>query len=156
MLALVVDGVSVSNTARILVYAQANAVQNGVYTVTNPGNASAGPVKWVLTRSTDTDTFGLASSTQLSEGSTFFVQDGDTGAGRTYTCNTQGTITFGTTNITFAQISSAQIYSAGTGLNLSNLTFSIANTAVTAAQYGNDGAVGQFTVNAQGQINKRS
>ena len=147
--ALVVDGVSVSNTARILVYAQANAVQNGVYTVTNPGNASA---QWVLTRSTDTDTFGLASSTQLSEGSTFFVSSGNTGAGRTYTCNTQGTITFGSTNITFAQISSSQIYAAGTGLNLANLTFSIANTAVTANTYGNDGAVGQFTVNAQGQI----
>jgi hypothetical protein len=152
--ALVIDGVSVSNTARVLVYAQANAVQNGVYTVTNPGAPDApGPgAKWVLTRSTDTDTYGLASSTELSEGSTFFVSSGNTGAGRTYTCNTQGTITFGTTNITFAQISSSQIYSAGTGLNLANLTFSIANTAVTAAQYGNDGAVGQFTVNAQGQL----
>jgi hypothetical protein len=32
--ALVVDGVTVSNTARVLVYAQSNAVQNGVYTVT--------------------------------------------------------------------------------------------------------------------------
>jgi len=147
--ALVVDGVSVANTARILVYAQANAVQNGVYTVTNPGNATA---QWVLTRATDADTFGLASPTKLGQGDAFFVSSGSTGAGRTYICNTSGTITFGTTNITFAQISSAQIYAAGTGLNLSNLTFSIANTAVTANTYGNDGAVGQFTVNAQGQL----
>jgi hypothetical protein len=147
--ALVVDGVSVSNTARILVYAQSNAVQNGVYTVTNPGNASA---QWVLTRSTDADTFGLTSSDNLGEGSTFFVSSGNTGAGRTYTCNTQGTITFGTTNITFAQISSSQIYAAGTGLNLANLTFSISNTAVTAATYGDSGNVAQVTVNAQGQL----
>jgi hypothetical protein len=147
--ALVVDGVSVSNTARILVYAQSNAVQNGVYTVTNPGNASA---QWVLTRATDADTFGLTSPDNLGEGSTFFVSSGDTGAGRTYTCNTPGTITFGTTDITFAQVSTSQIYSAGTGLNLSNLVFSISNTTVTAATYGDSGNVAQVTVNAQGQL----
>jgi len=147
--ALVVDGVSVSNTARVLVYQQANAVQNGVYTVTNPGNASA---QWVLTRATDADTYGVGDPNKLGQGDAFFVQSGNTGAGETYILNTVGTITFGSTNLTFAQISSAQIYAAGTGLNLANLTFSISNTAVTAAQYGNDGAVGQFTVNAQGQI----
>jgi hypothetical protein len=147
--ALVVDGISVANTARILVYAQANAVQNGVYTVTNPGNATA---QWVLTRATDADTFGLASPNKLGQGDAFFVQDGDTGAGRTYICNTTGTITFGSSNITFAQISSAQIYAAGTGLNLSNLTFSIANTTVVSGLYGDSATVPVIEVNAQGQL----
>jgi hypothetical protein len=152
--ALVVDGVTLSNTARVLVYQQSNAVHNGVYTVTNSGAPDApGPgAKWVLTRATDADTYGVGDPNKLGQGDAFFVQSGNTGAGETYILNTVGTITFGTTNLTFAQISSAQVYSAGTGLNLTNLAFSISNTAVTAAQYGNDGAVGQFTVNAQGQI----
>jgi len=150
----VADGVTPSVTNRILIYNQTNQIQNGIYTVTNVGAPdSPGPgSKWVLTRATDADTYGLADPNKLGTGDAFYVQSGNTGAGELYECNTPGTITFGTTNITFAQISSAQVYSAGTGLNLSNLTFSIANTAVTAAQYGNDGAVGQFTVNAQGQI----
>jgi hypothetical protein len=147
--ALVIDGVTMVVADRVLIYEQADATENGVYVVTNIGSDST---NWVLTRSDDTNTYGVDSPESLSEGSTFFVQSGNTGAGETYTCNTVGTIVFGTTDITFAQISSAQIYAAGTGLNLSNLTFSIANTAVTAAQYGNDGAVGQFTVNAQGQL----
>lgn len=147
--ALVVDGVSVSNTARILVYAQSNAVQNGVYTVTNPGNASA---QWVLTRATDADTFGLANPNTLGQGDAFFVTAGNTGAGRTYICNTSGTITFGSTNITFAQISSAQIYAAGTGLNLSNLTFSISNTTVVSGLYGDSATVPVIEVNPQGQL----
>ena len=147
--ALVIDGVTMVVADRVLVYEQTDATENGVYVVTDIGSGSS---NWVLTRSDDANTYGVDSPNSLSEGSTFFVQQGDTGAGETYTCNTEGVIIFGTTDITFAQISSAQIYSAGTGLSLTNTTFSIANTAVTAAQYGNDGAVGQFTVNAQGQI----
>ena len=151
--ALIIDGVTLSNTARVLVYTQANAVQNGVYTVTNPGNASA---QWVLTRATDADTYVIDSPTGLSEGSTFFVQDGDTGAGETYTCNTTGVITFGSTNITFAQISSAQIYSAGTGLSLTNTTFSISNTTVVSGLYGDSANVSVIEVNAQGQLTSAS
>jgi hypothetical protein len=151
--ALVIDGVSVSNTARVLVYAQANAVQNGVYTVTNPGNATA---QWVLTRATDANTFGLANPNTLGAGDAFFVTSGNTGAGRTYVCNTQGTITFGSSNITFAQISSAQIYAAGTGLNLSNLTFSVANTTVVSGLYGDSANVSVIEVNAQGQLTSAS
>jgi len=95
--------------------------------------------------------FCAASATALGEGSAVFVQQGATGAGETYVCNTTGTITFGTTNITFAQISSAQIYSAGTGLTLSGTQFSITNVG-TAGTYGSASSVPVLAINAQGQV----
>jgi hypothetical protein len=146
--ALVIDGVTVSVADRVLVYEQTTQTQNGVYVVTDVGSGST---NWVLTRSDDADTYGFAGPDTLSEGSTFFVQQGATGAGETYTCNTVGTITFGTTNITFAQISSAQIYSAGTGLTLTGTQFSITNTG-TAGTYGSASTVPVFVTNAQGQV----
>lgn len=146
--ALVVDGVTVNVADRVLVYEQTDQTQNGIYVVTDTGS---GATNWILTRSTDADTYVINSANGLSEGSTVFVQQGTTGAGETYTCNTSGTITFGTTNITFAQISSAQIYSAGTGLTLSGTQFSITNTG-TAGTYGSASNVPVFVTNAQGQV----
>lgn len=147
--ALTIDGKLMTVGKRVLIYNQTNAVQNGVYTVTVVGDGST---NWVLTRATDADTYGVNDSTKLDQGSTFFVTSGDTGAGETYTCTTTGVIVFGTTNITFVQISSAQVYSAGTGLTLTGTQFSISNTAVTAGAYGSASSVGTFTVNAQGQL----
>jgi hypothetical protein len=146
--ALVVDGVAVSVADRVLVYQQTTQTQNGIYVVTNVGSGST---NWILTRSSDADTYVINNAAGLSEGSTVFVQQGATGAGETYTCNTTGVITFGTTNITFAQISSAQIYSAGTGLTLSGTQFSITNTG-TAGTYGDAATVPVITTNAQGQV----
>ncbi len=89
--ALVIDGVTMAVNDRVLVYQQTTQTQNGVYVVTSIGSGST---NWVLTRSDDTDTYGFDSPNALSEGSTFFVQQGTTGAGETYTCNTVGVITF--------------------------------------------------------------
>jgi hypothetical protein len=147
--ALVIDGITMVVADRVLVYEQTDETQNGIYVVTSVGSGST---NWVLTRASDADTYVINNADGLSEGSTVFVQEGATGAGETYTCNTTGVITFGTTNITFAQISSAQIYSAGNGLTLSGTQFSITNTAVSAGSYGSADRVASFTVNSQGQI----
>ena len=147
--ALTIDGVLTTVGMRVLIYNQTNQTQNGVYTVTVVGNGST---NWVLTRATDADTYAPFSPNSLGQGDAFFVQAGNTGAGETYICNTVGTIVFGVTNITFVQLSSAQIYSAGTGLTLTGTVFSITNTAVTAGAYGSASSVGTFTVNAQGQL----
>ena len=122
--ALVIDGVTVATNDRVLVYEQTDQTQNGVYVVTDTGSGST---NWVLTRSTDTDSYGPSDPDALGAGDAFFVQQGNTGAGELYVCNTEGTITFGTTNITFTQIAATAVYTAGSGLALTGTVFS--NTA---------------------------
>lgn len=137
--ALVIDGVTVNVADRVLIYTQTDATQNGVYTVTDTGSAST---NWVLTRATDADSYGASDPNALGQGDAFFVSEGDTGAGELYVMNTEGTITFGTTNITFTQVASTAVYSAGAGLTLTGTTFAVgAGTGVTVNA--NDVAIGQ-------------
>jgi hypothetical protein len=104
---------------RVLVKDEGNAVFNGVYTWANAT---------VIVRATDADTYGAGSATQLGINDYFFVQSGNVNAGAAYIVNApSGTITFGTSNITFAEFSKAQIYSANTSAGIS-----LAGTVINA------------------------
>jgi hypothetical protein len=133
--ALVLDGVTVATNDRVLVYEQTDQTQNGVYVVTSTGSGST---NWVLTRSADADSYGPSDPDALGAGDAFFVQQGSTGAGELYVCNTTGTITFGTTNITFTQVAATAVYTAGTGISLTDnvITNTAPDQTVTLTQGG--------------------
>jgi hypothetical protein len=142
------DGVVAQVGDRILVYNQTNAFENGVYTVTTVGSGST---NWVLTRATDADSYGLKDTDALGNGDAFFVTSGNTGAGETYVCNAASPIVFGTTAISFVQVSSAQIYSAGNGLTLTGTQFSL-SAPVSIANGGTSATTAAGAFNALSPI----
>jgi hypothetical protein len=154
--ALQIDGVNLSVSNRVLVSNQANAFENGIYTVTTVGTPDPGGTDWVLTRASDEDKYKPDSINGMGQGDYFFVQEGSSGAGESYVMTTNNPIIIGTTNLTFTQFSASQVYSAGTGLTLTGTQFSITNTGVAANTYGSASSVPTIAVNAQGQITSAS
>jgi hypothetical protein len=122
---------------RVLVKNEANIAHNGIYVFSN---------STVLIRATDFD-----SSAEIAGGDFLFVTGG-TLYNSTGWVQTDEVTTVGTDPIEFQQFSGAGEYTAGTGLTLTGTVFSISNTAVTPASYGNATHVGTFTVNQQGQL----
>ena len=107
--------VQTANT-RILVKNEANAVWNGVY-----GWANA----TTIVRTTDTDSYGPNNTTDLSLNDYFFTTNGNVNAGSAFVVDSpSGTITFGTSNISFALFSSSQTYQAGNGISISGTVIS--------------------------------
>jgi hypothetical protein len=143
--AITIDGVALSSGDRVLVYEQTDATQNGVYTVTTVGDGST---NWVLTRATDADSYGVSDPDAFGEGDAFFVKEGATGAGELYVMNTSGTITFGTTNITFTVIAETAVYSAGDSLTLTGTTFDTTQDIRTTATPTFAGVTAPLTGNA--------
>ena len=140
--ALVIDGVSLALNDRVLIYEQTDATQNGIYTVTTVGDGST---NWVLTRATDADSYGPSDPDSFGEGDAFYVTEGALGAGELYVMNTSGTITFGTTEIHFVQVSSAQVYTAGTGISISGAEIS---SDITLQEVTDSGASTTATITA--------
>lgn len=112
---------------RILVKNEANAAHNGIYTWSNAT---------VIVRSSDADTYGPANANTFSINDYFFVSGGNVNIGTAWIVDSPtGVITFGTSNIAFAQFSSSQVYTANTaaGLILSGTTFNAKVDGVTTA-----------------------
>ena len=148
--ALAIDGITLQAADRVLIYAQTDATQNGVYTVSNVGSGST---NWVMTRSTDTDSYAPSDPDSFGEGDAFFVLEGNTGAGELYVMNTSGAITFGTTNITFTQVASTAVYTADGGLDLTGTVFSHADTSSQATVNNSGGTVIQdVTLDTYGHV----
>lgn len=124
--ALVVDGHTLNVGDRVLVKNQTSGVQNGIYTVTATGDVSN---PWVLTRATDADNNPTG---EMSYGDFTFVQQGSTNAGFGYIVNTSGTITLGTTPISYVQFNAGQVVTAGNGLTESVPGTLAIDTLVTA------------------------
>ena len=97
-----IDGQSISVGDRLLVKNQtgANAIQNGIYTVTSLG--ASGGNGYVLTRATDAD-----HDAEVTPGLFVFVEQGTVNADNGFVLNTDGAIAVGFTNLNFTQFSGA-------------------------------------------------
>ena len=130
--ALVLDNVSLLSGDRVLVKNQASTLQNGIYTVTTVGTAST---NWVLTRASDYD---QSIAGEVAAGDTTFVvapaaqySTAPTQQNTSWTMNTPGTISIGSSAITFVQSNAATTYTSGTGISISSGAISVDSTVLT-------------------------
>lgn len=115
------DGVSLSVNDRILVKDQVAGLQNGIYQVTQLGDGSN---PFILTRTTDSD--NSPSGGEVTPGMFTFIEEGTTNADNGWVIVTDGTITIGTTSISFTQFSGAGgSVTAGDGLTKSGNTLNV-------------------------------
>jgi hypothetical protein len=142
----VIDGVTLVAGDRVLVKNQSTASENGIYVAVASGAAS---------RSSDAN--GTADTGELTSGTFTFVEAGTVNFESGFVISTDGTITVGTTGITWTQFSGAGSFEAGDGLSKSgtqvNVNVTANRTAITAdaidisANY-----VGQSSITTLGTI----
>ena len=121
-----IDGITLSSGDRVLLKDQSTGSQNGIYIFN--GAASA------MTRATDAD-----ADAEVTSGMFVFVEAGTVNADNGFVLSTDGTITVGSTALTFTQFSGAGQIVAGDGMTKSgnqldvnddNITLEVASDAV--------------------------
>tara|TARA_Y100000590_G_scaffold402163_1_gene487678 strand:- start:12715 stop:15564 length:2850 start_codon:yes stop_codon:yes gene_type:complete len=121
-----IDGVTLATNDRILIKDQASGSENGIYTV----NASGAP-----TRATDFD-----ADAEVTAGAFTFVEEGTANGDCGFVLSTNGSITVGSTALTFTQFSGAGLITAGAGMTKSGNTMNVVGGDGIAAN-ANDVAV---------------
>ena len=115
--AVSIDSTSLTSGDRVLVKAQSDASENGIYSVTTVGDVSN---PFVLTRTTDAD-----SSAEVTGGMFTFVEEGSNADAGFVLSNITGSATLGTSTLTYTQFSGAGSVTAGSGLAKSGNTLSL-------------------------------
>ena len=145
--AITVDGITLSVSDRALIYNQNEAYENGVYVVTQTGNATA---PFILTRSSDMDTYIPDNVNGFDSGDYFFVEEGDGGAGESYVLTDPvGPVVIGLDSVTFTKFAESQVYSANTsaGLVLNGTVFSAKVDGITTSFDGSGNIIVKASAN---------
>ncbi len=108
--ALTLDDITLSINDRVLIKDQTTGKQNGIFIVSDTGSVST---NWILSRAYD---FDNAPSLEVTPGAFTFVEEGTINSDSGWVLTTNGTITIGTTSLSFAQFSGAGQIIAGNGL----------------------------------------
>lgn len=142
-----VDGVTLSDGDRVLVKDQSTATENGLYSASTSGSWS---------RTTDAD-----GNSEVTPGMFVFVEEGTTNGDNGYVLTTNGSITLGSTDLTFQQFSGAGQITAGDGLTKSGNTINAVGTTNRITVNANDidiasTYVGQSSITTLGTISTGS
>lgn len=126
---LSVDGTNATTGDRVLVKNQSTATENGVYLVTEQGNAV--DTYWVLTRATD---FDSSPTSEIKTGEAVFTTAGATNVNQGFVLTSTGSGTDGahvlnTDSLTFTQFTGTQAFTAGDGLVQSGNTLNAVGNA---------------------------
>ena len=113
-----IDGITLSSGDRVLLKNQSTASQNGIYVFN--GAASA------LTRATDAD-----ANAEVTAGMFVFVEEGTVNADQGFVLTTDGTITVGSTSLSFTQFSGAGQIVAGDAITKSGNQLDVNDDNIT-------------------------
>jgi hypothetical protein len=126
-----IDNASVVAGDRILLKAQTDAKQNGIYEIVNTGNATTA---WQIIRTSDFDNSTIPATIKV--GDAVFVTGGDTNGLKGFIQDAYGTgandsIVIGTDNISFTQFTGASTSVAGNGLSVTGNQFDVGTASAS-------------------------